>query len=243
MKIAYVHFLKTGNTGDRMSGPYHYFKLPMGKLMDVRKDSGRFDVAIYGGGALAQCIGSNITARKRIAWGIGRTSRAWREGDPIPAMPEMDLLGCREFGIQETAKVKYIPCASCMHSAFDRQYSEDKAIVAFYNAGRKPRIPNAHFAMSNREPMQDIIAFLGSAALVVTNSYHGAYWATLLGKRVIVHGPYSSKFHFMKYPPTLVPESEDWRDYLHYPVRYPEALADARSRNLEFNRMVNECLL
>ena len=41
------------------------------------------------------------------------------------------------------------------------------------------------------------IEFIGSGDVVVTNSYHGAYWATLLGK-VVVAFPWASKFYGLK---------------------------------------------
>ena len=53
-----------------------------------------------------------------------------------------------------------------------------------------------------------VIEFLGSANTVVTDSYHGAYWAQLLGKNVQV-ASWSVKFNHMKYQPYFIDSIND----------------------------------
>ena len=36
----------------------------------------------------------------------------------------------------------------------------------------------------NSDPMDEIIAKIAKAKVIVTNTYHGTYWASLLGKKV-----------------------------------------------------------
>ena len=56
---------------------------------------------------------------------------------------------------------------------------------------------------NNKMNFEDVIAFLGSAETVVTDSYHGAYWAQLLGKNVHV-ASWSVKFDHMKHQPNFL---------------------------------------
>jgi hypothetical protein len=47
------------------------------------------------------------------------------------------------------------------------------------------------------------------ADVVVANTYHGAYWATLLGRRVIVAAPFSNKFFGFRHEPVIVRDMEE----------------------------------
>jgi hypothetical protein len=77
-----------------------------------------------------------------------------------------------------------------------------------------------------------ILRFLGRSEAVVTSTYHGMYWATLMGKRVVLAGAFSSKFFTARYPPTLY--SGDLQADLAAAVRYPQALREAREANDAF---------
>ena len=54
--------------------------------------------------------------------------------------------------------------------------------------------------MWGNTPFEDVVAFLGSGAVIVTNSYHGAYWATLLGRPTVLWNPWCSEILLLKYP-------------------------------------------
>ena len=76
------------------------------------------------------------------------------------------------------------------------------------------------------------IGEIRSARAVVTNSYHGAYWATLLGKRVTVVGG-GSKVRMLKHRPVFA-TAIDWWQKLEEAECYPHALEECRDRNAEF---------
>ena len=82
------------------------------------------------------------------------------------------------------------------------------------------------------------IRFLASAEIVLTNAYHGMYWATLLGKKAIVF-PYSSKFHGFKYPVAMSAPGA-WRSARGAAPAFPEALDECRQANLRFADKVRE---
>jgi exopolysaccharide biosynthesis predicted pyruvyltransferase EpsI len=86
--------------------------------------------------------------------------------------------------------------------------------------------------------VEAVAAFLGSAETVVTSSYHGAYWASLLGRRV-VGIPTSSKFYGLKHAIPLC-TIEDWPRFEKLARSYPEALDDCRSANIAFAEKVKD---
>jgi hypothetical protein len=91
---------------------------------------------------------------------------------------------------------------------------------------------------------EEIVRFLGGANTVVTNTYHGAYWATLLNKKVVVYKPWSSKFHTLKYTPTFANESNYREAIASATNRSPNFLAEARAINEDFiGRLKNRLLM
>lgn len=156
-------------------------------------------------------------------------------------MPDgYDLFGMREY----VDPKHYVPCPSCMSGLFDRQYTIRHEAVLFANASDNIRLryPFAVIGLprfDNTASLERILDFLGSAETVVTNSFHGAYWATLLGRRVVCV-PYSSKFHHMKFPPAMSRDGADWRTL--ETRTYPEALEDCRAVNRAFYNRVMEAI-
>lgn len=85
--------------------------------------------------------------------------------------------------------------------------------------------------------LPEIAAFLGSGETVITNSYHGAYWALLLGRRVLVYEPWCSKWLLTPWKLTFC-DRTNWRRRLRRARAHSGALADARARNRAFARRV-----
>lgn len=242
MRAAFVHILDD-NVGDRASGPYHYFdfgrpgeadELEFINVRDDFRGAAPVDFAVFGGGAIGGLLrGSKhmgMRAKYRIAWGIGRTVRDSTDHQPMPQY--FDLLGNREWG---SPWGEYVPCASCMHPLFDADYEITREAILFYNANRRVNVRDVEAVEVNRGTMEDVIPFLASAETVVTNSYHGAYWGTLLGRKVVLASPYSSKFHHYQHQPPAVYD-DNWR--AADARAYPEALALARARNVAFHEKV-----
>jgi hypothetical protein len=243
VKFAFLHIKNTGNIGDLYSAPYHYFDFPEWASYHLTDPVPPCDVAVYGGGALdalfapERNVARRIKARFRVAWGIGATLRGTTEHPPVPA--GFDLIGVREWN---RPGADYVPCVSCMHRFFDAVPEPAHDIVLFVNGDtriRMPRITDLPM-LDNRASIDDTLAFLASGQTVVTNSYHGAYWATLMGRRVVCL-PYSSKFHGYKYPPVMA-DDRTWREALAATQTYPEALQDARACNRSFHEKVMNLL-
>ena len=145
---------------------------------------------------------------KQYGWGIGDHSFVCMD-EQTQFMPELnvtypsyvrewELLGLRDDykGVQELENIEWVPCASCMHEGFDKTY-EIKHDFVFFNHQELPfslimgiRIPNPkkqpeYFKSNKCDNIEDVLEFLGSGATVVTNTYHGVSWATLLKRKVV----------------------------------------------------------
>lgn len=246
-----LHFPQNKNVGDKNCSPVQYFEFGIGTITaDPRTltvgDVRRATAVINGGGTMARWIAgveSTFLAAARlpqIAWGVGYSER-WRAerhdgAEHAAAAQQCVLYGNRDWG---TGVGEYVPCASCMHSAFDVRYPILHDVVFYGHAalspleGCTPRMTNATL------DMDQVIAFLASGRTVVTSSYHGAYWATLLGRRVVVV-PFGSKFYHLRHPVPLV---LDWRAGMQRAAEYPEALAESRAINRAFYDRVMQVLV
>ena len=106
-----------------------------------------------------------------------------------------------------------------------------------------------------------MLEFLGSSEVVVTSAYHGLYWATLLGRKVVVANMFSSKFAAFPFPPALLDDTDagvdasaiinanganDVGDALERAIAraraYPHALRECRDANTRFFGRVQELL-
>ena len=146
------------------------------------------------------------------------------------------------LGVRDSANgFEWVPCASCMHSNFDEIFEVKNKIVIYEHKNFPLRNLEQTFPkMKNGDSFEDVIKFLGGAELVITNSYHGAYWATLLKRRVIVMQPFSSKFFGFRHP-LVVANSFNIKDNYNIPV-YPDALKEAREANIRFADRVHKMI-
>lgn len=177
----------------------------------------------------------------RILWGAGYNSRD-KDKDPYyidyPAyINQFHLIGVRDWNTD----YRWVPCASCMHSAFDKKYEIKNKVVWFEH--KKKLIDGKWFdslpaprMVNTGQNIEQIIEFLGSAEIVVTNSYHGVYWATLLNRKVVCV-PWGSKFSMFRHPPVMANE-RNWAELINDAVNYPSALEECRTANKEFHNDV-----
>lgn len=184
-----LHYKDTPNIGDKMCTPSLYY--PYIESMDIRESiSKSYTCIIYGGGAIANPAIRHAFAQRvpTIFWGGGSTQRGSKT-HKVPHYNVFDLCGTRDYGQGE-----WLPCVSCKHPAFDIEY-EPRRKVVYYGHKKVAPLQGSPY-MDNEHPnMWEVVAFLGSAEKVVTSSYHGMYWARLLGKNVEVFG-FGSKFYY-----------------------------------------------
>lgn len=243
--LAFVHYKNTPNIGDVMCAPYHYFDFKEGQSFDLSDEIPPCEAVIYGGGAIepklrTERLHHNVDAKTKIAWGVG-TSRRGRQ-DFGPLVDDLDLCGVREFGREIGQKrTYYVPCASCMSPEFDRVQGPVHDVV-FYTHGvyelfDSEGLPRMNNRASN---LRKAIEFLASGDTVVTNSFHGTYWALLLGKKVVCI-PFSSKFYGFKAPPSYCTDG-DWKSAVSAAQKHTDYLPESRSINQDFSIKVRSLI-
>ncbi|WP_367957678.1 polysaccharide pyruvyl transferase family protein [Aquibium pacificus] len=172
-----------------------------------------------------------------IAWGIGESLNIDRQGGvvlpyhgPLPDyLSSFDLVGLRDWGTQ----YPWAPCPSCLLARFDEPPEISRHEIVVYEHKRIPvPIEGLPRLSNNGSDIEKVLSFLASAEVVITNSYHGAYWATLLGRRVVAI-PNMSKMYRLRHAPVLS-VAERWRRAVDLAEPYPKALAECRSATLDF---------
>lgn len=182
-------------------------------------------------------------------WGIGHNRmggwRKWmaeKDGDFYPAwLADFALVGLRDF----PNPYGWVPCVSCMHPALDQRPDVKHEVVAFLHGQESERFRHAFDGIPQLDNIQsgnkkrseqrfrDVVGLIGSGHTVVTNSYHGLYWATLLGKNVIAM-PNSSKFAGFRYPYTVCEDLSHWKELVGRANNHVDALAECRAANQAF---------
>ena len=238
------------NVGDAHSSPLRYFDFGRPVLyrdiLTVAASSVFSDPrqpVIVGGGGLffprwtekirrltERCIGP------LIVWGAGVNEHH----KVTSALPEylrrFNLVGIRDFGLG----YEWVPCASCMHHGFDKPRTIKHEIVVYSHHCHLLPLREFPSLANNSMDLVTVLDFLGSADVILTNTYHGAYWGILLGRKVIAF-PFSSRFHYLKYKIPLC-SWQTWRDFVRHARTFPGALAECRAANIRFGGRVRSLL-
>lgn len=187
------------------------------------------------------------SAQHFVVWGAGH-NHYWVGGWPhlrrhVDLIPyNYSLIGLRD--VSDT--YHWAPCTSCMDQAFDRQYDIANSAVLYkhvemhlgdYEMGL---LPDGIKIIDNYTPFEEVIETLGSSELVLTSSFHGAYWGTLLRRKVVAF-PFSSKFYGLKHAVPLC-DVRDWKRYSELSKTYPHALDDCRQASFAFFQSFSELL-
>lgn len=289
-RIINYHVVDPTNIGDQLSAPANYFEFPGHDLevRDIRSlsadDVTDQHVIVGGGGLLFKRFRNAIallqtpqqsphTQGKRILWGVGQQiykghqTLVHQSFDYSPYTQGMDLVGIRDHDLG----YDWVPCASCMHAEFDKPRTPQHDVVVFSHKKFQIRVKGVPCLTNEEGDFASVLDFLGSGETVLTSSFHGAYWATLLGRKVLAF-PFSSKFHTLKHSPTLYPSRQwqaqrwrislfgkvlydfvydknrytssmaDWRTYLNQCQTYPTSLEECRDRNRWFYQRVLDTL-
>lgn len=227
-----VHRKAENNVGDYYCNPSRYFKfdnLTSGELMHNKFPIKNETVIVGGGGLIHKKFQLHIQQlldkepKLSVLWGIGHNfgkKHISKTGGDVYYpnwIKKVNLVGIRDYipGYTNT----YLPCVSCMHPAFNKPY-ETKHEVAYFTHAFKSKYEykegDIHMDNSNMD-FDAVIEFLGSAKTIITDSYHGAYWAQLLERDVRVLS-WSVKFNHMKYQPTLIPHISQWQSSPSSPI-------------------------
>lgn len=234
------------NIGDRMCGPGQYLWPEVGRdlpLVPAREALGN---VVIGGGQLFTQLSLVLSsihelnpAARVIAWGVGLPPVGTRDKLVREVTQDFALFGTRNY--DRRAQLPFVPCASCLSPLFD-QVAPPQHEVVFYLHRRKGEPvdtpQNAPILTNAMRPPREVIDFVASGETVVTSSYHGVYWAQLLGRRVICL-PYNHKFETFQHRPTMT-EAENWRSCLATAGRTAPLLEEYRALNHAFAQQALE---
>ena len=198
-----LHIRDSLNAGDRYSSPLEYFGFDGHEVAigDMRTPPQcKPDLVIYGGGSITASPDFRTWDCPVVAWGVGHHVRREPWADAMDAEHARAAAMCdlyfprdRVNGFEDC----WTPCASCMSPAFDVEREPEHRVVR-YSAARRINLENGvdpH--MTNEDgTIEEAVAFLALGEKVVTSSYHGAYWAELLGRSVEIV-PWGSKFDYV----------------------------------------------
>lgn len=186
------------NIGDELCSPRHYFSF----------SGARGRLAIVGGGVFSD-LGAKALQRARIPataailWGVGRSlKRAGQSLHRIETLPN-PAWGLRDIdGVADPRH--FLPCVSCLHPMLDQPITGDGTLL-FINADARVTPPAVTAELGRLAAAQhwqflqndcsdaEMAQALQSCRRVITNSFHGTYWALLSGHETRVMG-YSTKF-------------------------------------------------
>lgn len=181
-------------------------------------------------------------ARPVVVWGVGSNYPMDLQGPEYPHwLGNATLIGLRDIG----SPYQWTPCPSCLHPGLRRSRAKTRRVVV-YEHRENPLPTKLGFPwIANDAPggLDEVLDFLGSAEVVVTNSYHGAYWGTLLGARVVVANPFSTKFGRLPWsPPVWTVDLGRLEDRIEAAERRPDAIEQCIERTLSFWSSAKEYL-
>ena len=247
MIITNIKYFDPHNVGDWAASPFSYFDFPhMDKMffnmMDYAGKTKKFFNPIFGGGGLLFHSDRmkyifNHSKGAIVTWGLGANTHDSIEVNYPDFFDKATLNGVRDCG----TKWDWVPCASCMSSLFDISYDITNKFVIYEHKGKPIRIEGILKENNGGSDLESKIKFIGSAEVVITNTYHGMYWATLLGKKVVLIDPFSSRFFGFKYTPQYV-NLDNWKDKAKSSVAYKDALEECRFKNIQFYSKVMNVL-
>jgi len=251
MKLFNIWRHNPENLGDTASSPFRYiFNNHSVKYLDygdaIRLPEGEEPVVVGGSGLIHGQLWFDVLKRlashkrKKILWGIGHnvhdhdSKASIRYPDWIL---QYDLIGLRDWlAIEERPSQYYwVPDASCLHHAFaiERKAHHDIVVYEHLHHPLELNIPLPR-KFTNTTSVEEALDFISSGRLVLTNTYHGAYWATLLNRPCIILRPFSSKFYKLKWPQPIAYDINDWRRLTAEIRTYPNSLDEAIDATMSF---------
>lgn len=246
MKLHFQHIRNVKNVGDKSCSPFDYFDWGEATVSDIRDDdTPDYDIGIYGGGKIFGGLSGYPGVRQpqsrfNIAWGVGTVQS-------FPFSPRynrsrklMNLIGSRDYGDK---RFDYAPCPSCMSPYFDAPHEPEHDVVFYAHAGKtnlkRLNIPDHIPVQTNVcANLETALQFIASGRTVISNSYHGVYWALLMGRKTLCL-PFSNKFGHYRQSPHFA-TTKTWQKELKNAIARPDMLALVRDATMAFKSKVDE---
>lgn len=182
---------------------------------------------------------------RRFIWGAGHNVDGIKKSkgflEYADYLHQYDMVGIRDYGQRHN----WVPCASCMHPALKKSYPVKNDIIFFEH--KKQLIKSTDFGdipiprfINSGNNIEQTIELLGSANIILTNSYHGAYWGTLLKKRVVIVDPWSSKFFAFKHQPVFLSKGESIDQAISKAKAYNSAIEECMSATQQYWKEIQD---
>jgi len=257
------------NVGDAFCPPFLYFPFKDKRYVDIvnidqKTNFQRNEIIIIGGGGLGTDFFRNkieilLNLRKKfelkiIGWGLGYDVNSNKSHKLISntnklissIFDDFDIVGTRVDleNIENKSNFFYVPCSSCMHDAFNifRNQNKKNKKIGVYSHKRvllNKFFPDYDHLTNEGMDLSKVLNFISSYEFIVTNSYHGVFWATLLNKRVIC-APYKSGLYSFKDKPYYINKYFINDKILQCAKNFPNALEESRDYNLQFYKLISD---
>jgi len=233
-KLTFRHLRNTKNIGDAKCSPFEYLdwsglsnvEITVG---DIREEGDPYDIGVFGGGKILRNLASQPGFNPlacNVGWGISTVQRNPYSLKYNRAKKALALIGSRDWESNEgMGGYDWVPCASSQHPFFQK-IPEPTHELVFYSHHAKTKtmrisVPDEIPALSNNSASIDAsLNFIASGDTVVSNSYHGVFWALLMGRKVLCI-PFSNKFSHYRLPPGYA-TPQNWLSRLSKSQSQPE---------------------
>lgn len=238
---------RADNIGDKMCGPAQYFWPKRVRNVGFIYELSSPENAILGGGQVfGQCTDYSDKYHQDppgslVAWGVGVPVKGKRDAQVHDVASRFSLFSTRNYEWRDD--LTFVPCASCMSPVFDDVPAPTQEVVMYVHRKKTPDlkpIDGIPYMTNSAQNARDVIDFIAQGETVVTSSYHGVYWAQLLGRKVVCV-PYNDKFSTFQHPATTATEA-DWSSALKIASSTNALLEEYRSLNRQFAKDVAEVL-
>lgn len=223
-KIHFINRIDRENAGDWSCCPLNYYFDYFNQYNIIRHDIDfvdyneiqKGDIVILGGSGMINVTESFNRAINRIlnkcdhviGWSIGFNthSEQWYQGNQFPEinLDRFELLGIRDY--MHPSGYLYLPCLSVMalDSEMFNTITPIRKVGIIEHKDLEIACSSLYETIKHNVSMCEIQKFILSSEVIVTNSYHCAYWTTLLKRRAVVVNKFSTKFDYFKYKPVFV---------------------------------------
>ena len=248
MVVFSLKVVGANNGGDNGCCPLDYFDFGHYEKLDIREDFStknisKNDLVVIGGGGLLNYhadwnrrINTVIATGAKVAvWGAGENTHFDDLSQKQSLFLDGCLVGVRDFN---HPLFDYLPCPSCMSSVFDEISNEGRGIGVIVHADTKlPEQLAGLPTTDNSKSMTEIVEFIKSKKVILTNTYHGAYWSRLCDRVVVVFGQFSTRFLGLSGVSHLACYAldSDFIDRIQGEIVQSTYLAECRRLNKEFN--------
>tara|TARA_R110000824_G_scaffold44926_5_gene130350 strand:+ start:1049 stop:1750 length:702 start_codon:yes stop_codon:yes gene_type:complete len=168
-------------------------------------------------------------AEQVYLWGVGLNTHDERHDyEPLswPIVQRSEMFGTRDHIATHHRTwhkdATTIGCPSVCHPFLENPSEPIHDVVAYVHKDYHFPIENGIPAITNSCEIDEALHFIAKGKTVISSSYHGALWASWMGREVIIPNPFSTKFyiglkddtvHYGNHTPTQLPNEKGRESY------------------------------